>query len=94
MNHAKLENWSVVGFAEDPYKAPEQMLISLMGEIYGHPCHEDGTNVVTSIIMHTDGREVITRNTKYVLGKAHDGYKEWYNNLYGKELNENDPFPN
>jgi hypothetical protein len=93
MNHARLEDWSVIGLGVDPYKPPEQRTIHLMGKVYGHPRYDDGDDVLTSIIMHTDGREVITLNTKYTLGKAHESYKRWFLKHSGKKLNEDNPFP-
>jgi hypothetical protein len=92
MNNARLENWAVIGIGSNPYQSPEQKSIFLMGEVYGHCCYKDGEEVMTSLVMHADGREVITRNTKYLLGKANNNYKKWYNEILGKELDENDPF--
>ena len=92
MNHARIEEWSVVGY-NDPYKAPEQKrTLYLVGNVYGHANHTNGKKVITSPIMHADGRTVFTLNTKYVLGKVNIDYKEWYSKVLGRLLNENDPF--
>lgn len=91
MEEVILEEWSVV-YKGDIYKAPEQRSTCLSGKVYGHSHHKDGKNVVTSSIMHADGRDIFTRNTKYKLGKASQEYKDWYVKNYGKELDENNPF--
>jgi len=93
MNHANLEDWSVIGLSVNPYKPPEQKVIHLMGRVYNHPRYEDGEDVLTSMVMHAEGREVITLNTKYLLGKPHESYKDWYYRMSGQELNEDKPFP-
>ncbi len=92
MNNAKLEDWAIVGIIRDPHQPPEQRSGHLFGRVYGHPNHEDGKSVITSVIMHADGREVITLNTKYHLGKAHKAFKKWYYDKYRKTLDEESPF--
>lgn len=93
MNQAKLKDWSVMS-KFGPYKAPEQGSTFLYGKVYDHPNHKDGTFVSTSSVMHSDGKEVMTRNTKYILENASNSYKEWYLETHGKELDENNPFSN
>jgi hypothetical protein len=94
MNQARLEEWSVMSKNDGPYKAPEQGSTFLYGKVYDHPHHEDGKFVSTSSIIHADGKEVTTRNTKYTLGKASPLYKEWYSETYGKDVDEDNPFSN
>lgn len=92
MAQVVIEDWGVVAKTKDIYKAPEQFSSHLSGKVFGHPLHEDGKNVVTSSIMHVCGKEIFTRNTKYVLGKVSQEYKNWYFEFYGKEINEENPF--
>lgn len=92
MNKVKIENWSIVGKLGDNYQSPENKTVHLYGNVYGHPNHDDGNVVLTTAIMHADGREVITFNTKYFLGKIDEKYKKWYYENYNKDLNEDTPF--
>lgn len=66
--------------------------LCLAGKVYGHPDFEDGHSVITSRVMHADGREVITYNTKYHLGKVSKEYQDWYVQKHNKPLNEDSPF--
>lgn len=89
----RIENWTVRGKTLDPYKPPEQgMILFLEGEVFGHPHHQDGHKVVTSAIMHADGRKVMTIHSDYLLGTVSPKYKKWYEEHEGKPFNEDDPF--
>lgn len=89
----KIENWSVIQKYIDPYKSPEQLQgASICGNVYGHPKWEDGHHITTSSIIHVEGRNVFTRNSKYILGSASSDYREWYENNHNKPFNEDDHF--
>lgn len=87
-----IENWCLIGKKEHHYAAPETITVHLAGTVYGHPLYKDGTEVVTSTIMHTDGKEVNTLNRKYVLGSVRPDFKKWYEEKYQKKFNEEAPF--
>lgn len=89
----RLENWCVLGKTLDPYKSPEQGLILLLkGNAYGHPKYPDGYEIVTSAVMHADGRKVATLNHDYLLGAVKPDYKDWYEQHEGRPFNEDDHF--
>jgi hypothetical protein len=89
----RIENWAVVGLPIDPYKPPEQgVILVLKGQVYGHPKFPDGSELVTSPIMHADGRCVATVNHDYLLGTVELQYKDWYEKHEGKSFNEDDHF--
>lgn len=92
MKEVLLEDWSIIGFPVDAYKSPENKILYLLGIAFGHPDHYDGKMVRTSRIMHADGRDVLTFNTKYHLGKVCKDYKEWYKKTHLKDIDEDDPF--
>ena len=79
----RLENWSVVPGASDPYMAPELHGICLQGEVYDHPNqrHNDGKIVRTSRVMDVSGKVVKTYSGSiYELGEPSPDYVEWMNN--------------
>jgi hypothetical protein len=61
-----LINWSTTATGS-PYSAPEQVLISLSGEVHGHNRFEDGDVITTSAVKGSSGRIVLTENTTYRL---------------------------
>ena len=84
----KLENWSVVSNAS-PYTAPEAIVPSLQGTVYGHPNHEDGKHVITSHIVAVYGRKVQTwSGSIYELGTVDTKYQEAYP---GRDLDGPEP---
>ena len=66
--HVLLEDWKTHTNAT-PYTAPEAICEWMTGKVYGHPLHEDGTLVTTSLVLSVIGRKVSTRNTDYILGE-------------------------
>jgi hypothetical protein len=89
----KIENWCVVGKRTNPYHSPQQVTaLQICGQVFGHPKWEDGHSIITSTVMHVDGRKVFTRNNKYILGTVKPEYREWYENFEGKPFNEDDHF--
>ena len=73
---SRVENWAIIYDELDPYKAPEQRVARLTGNLYGdHRCAE-GEKVTTSRITSIDMREKIikTKNTTYKLGKIDDSF--------------------
>lgn len=53
----------------------------LMGQVYGHPGHEDGTEITTSTILSPpdsikEGGQIETRNTIYTLGTEYKSNQE------------------
>lgn len=88
----RLENWAIINPSNDPYTAPELRLVRLEGVVYGHPKHKDGSCVKTSYVVHADGREVYTKNSKYVLGKVSKSYQNWHIKQFSKPIDEESPF--
>ncbi len=84
----KLENWCVT--AVDPWAAPETGA-SLGGYVYNHPNHIDGTPIVTSRIVETEGRFVTTyTGSVYELGEPAPLYVEYLKTIH-KELDPINP---
>lgn len=72
---AKLENWSVNYDPFYAYMAPEIRPRVLVGTVTGHHRKADGTEVVTSPIVSSQGRVVTTRSgTEYELGEPDPEY--------------------
>ena len=88
----KLDQWAIVKDPTNPYLPPELSSMHLHGKCYGHSRHKDGESVITSYVMHADGKIVYTKNTKYVLGDAHPDYIKWYEECFKKPLNQDCPF--
>ncbi len=57
-----LKKWYVRYNSEDPYLAPERMMIMVGGEIYDHPDFEDGSNITTSTIKEVHQRYILTHS--------------------------------
>lgn len=74
-NVVDLQNWRVCA---DPYAAPEQGRVWLVGVVQGHPRLPDGETIETSPIASADGRLVTTRSgTVYRLGAIDPKYRRW-----------------
>ncbi len=60
----RLKNWSVT--VKNRFSAPEIVQYHLQGNVYGHQMFNDGTPVITSMIVKVndkcDYKEVITRS--------------------------------
>ena len=78
---AVLQDWNfrVVCRADDLFLAPELLLKSVVGNVYGHPNprHHDGKRVVIGTVRAVDGRFVKTRRTTYRLGRVSRRYRAW-----------------
>ena len=72
-----LKNWSVRGYNNTPYTAPECQRFCLHGEAYGHPRFVDGKAITTSPIQASINNLVETTNTVYELGEADTSYLLW-----------------
>jgi hypothetical protein len=74
-----ITDWS---FSEDnnPYIAPDQRVMRLYGDVYGHLRIENTHEVSTSAVLKIDYEkcEVETLNTIYVLGKPSEKYAKMY----------------
>ena len=74
----RIEDWSLVRASE--FHPPE--IAFLHGKVYGHPDHEDGKKVITSLVMEISmetGRAVTESGPHYELGTMHSDFAEWYN---------------
>lgn len=58
----QLSNWSVSIGSTNPYIPPEMVGIKLMGIVQGHPIKRDGHHVLTSRVVHVDGRFITTKS--------------------------------
>jgi len=77
MINVLLKNWSVRGYNNTPYTAPECQRFCLHGEAYGHPRFADGEAINTSPIRASVKNIVETNNTVYELGEADVSYLLW-----------------
>jgi hypothetical protein len=72
-----IKKWSLVD-SEDPYLPPERRYAQLQGFVYGHPKHDDGKYVRTSMIVDADGRVVKTvSGSTYLLDEPEPEYLIW-----------------
>lgn len=71
-----LKEWSVSERPASPYMAPELRTRGLAGAVYGHPSFPDGSRVITSSVVKTEGRHVWTKSgSEYVVeGPPDEGY--------------------
>lgn len=62
MKRPKLENWRLVGGDQ------------IVGQVFGHPKFEDGTEVWTSRVacLDLESGKAITKNSEYELGMPYD----------------------
>ena len=89
----RIENWSFVFKGDDAYMPPELSKQALHGEVYGHHRCEDGKSVLTSSVVHADGRKITTSSgTVYELGKPHEEYSRWCEER-GRPIDPDNPFP-
>ena len=67
---------------ESPYHAPEQGKPKFVGNVFGHPLHEDGKAITTSTIIGYDPEtdEFITRSRRYKLGQVAPAYEAAFSN--------------
>jgi hypothetical protein len=73
-----LDEWEVTYADEDPFMAPEQTGIVLVGKVTGHPKKPDGTRVSTSRVLRAKGRRVSTESgTVYLLREPSAEYRAW-----------------
>ena len=78
-NGLRIENWSLVASSWDPYRAPEQVGMSIQGEVYNHPRFRDGKSVITSTIVGKRGNKVITYSgSHYSLGEPAEMYEKTF----------------
>lgn len=91
MQQAIMKNWAVATIMEiNPYSPPELIKYKLMGNVYKHPNHTDGTFVTTSSIqdiVDCGGYKIVkTRNTEYKIypQDVDVNYENVYNNAFEK----------
>ena len=83
MKVAQLKNWSFSVKGNDGYKAPEQLIYCLQGNVYGHsnPKNHDGKFIATSRLMGKRNGHVVTQSgSEYELGAADPNYEKSYPN--------------
>lgn len=74
----RLDDWHVARTSDDPFKAPEQTGIVLVGVVRGHPTKPDGERIITSRAVRSEGRAVHTENgSAYYLGEPSEKYRAW-----------------
>jgi hypothetical protein len=83
MMKIQLKNWSFTIRGSDPYKAPEQCIPVLQGNVYGHsnPKHHDGKFITTSKLVGKRNGLVVTQSgSEYELGDVDPNYDKLYPN--------------
>lgn len=88
--HPVIENWSVVSDG-DLYLPPESQSKRIAGKVYGHPNFIDGTRVVTSSVINSEGRFVDTNSRRYFLGLVDESYQQWVNKNCGRSFDPVNP---
>jgi len=78
----RLENWEPRIVIDDPvneYRPPETKLYVIIGGVYDHPAHSDGTVITTTYVRQMNALEgwALTRNTRYILGKPTEVYQRF-----------------
>jgi hypothetical protein len=73
-----LEDWAIT-FVPDPYKAPEQGSVRLVGFVDNHPNFENGEEIVTSPVtfLDIDLKMAQSRNTTFNLGAPAESFLEF-----------------
>ena len=74
-----LENWSCQSIDDISNTKPEDIKMVFCGNVYNHKSIDDGTYVHTSTVKEINLKEgfIITRNSKYKLGKVDKEYLLW-----------------
>lgn len=76
----RMRDWTVIiPPCVNQYMAPEMSMSSLAGKVYGHAKLADGDKLITSGIIHADGRQVktLTSNTYELEGDPSPRYLEY-----------------
>lgn len=81
----EMDDWGVVS-TDDPYTAPELMIMRLHGIIKGHPRLADGEEATTSRITGKRNGLIATHNTLYRLGAVSADYAALYPNALERLL--------
>lgn len=87
----KLENWSFTAKGNDGFKAPEQLIPCLQGNVFGHsnPKNHDGKFIATSRLMgKRNGRVVTQTGSEYELGEVDPNYEKAFPNAKERLLSK------
>jgi hypothetical protein len=73
------KNWSVQRPECNVFLAPECIKPLLMGNIFNHPKYKDGTNIITSSIIESNGNKIKTISGSLYLieGEPSTEYKDY-----------------
>ena len=75
----KLENWSIRSRPLGQLQPPEGAGTCLHGFVIGHPQHQDGKQVFTSLVAARHADRVLTRSgSEYELGETDPDYERLY----------------
>lgn len=76
-----LQQWGVSSRVIDPYKAPEQGVLCLVGRVYGHEAIPDGVSITSTGIVGRHDDKVCTKSgSEYTLGDVDPEYEALYPN--------------
>lgn len=79
----RLERWSMLAVG-GPYRPREMQAYVIVGDVYGHRDHANGTEVITSrivtsrIVAVRDGKVHTQSGSIYELGDPHPDYESAY----------------
>jgi hypothetical protein len=93
-NHPILFNWSIeqINTGDIRYQAPELHKIGIQGKIYNHPKFKDNTEILTTYIIHVDGKIITTMSgTKYYIEGPPSKDYQYYCNKHKIVIDENNP---
>lgn len=98
MSHkiVKLENWSVVInrvgiFCNTIHILNIDNPSLLSGIVYGHPRFSDGDSVYPTKVFMTNGKNIITKNTQYILGTVDPEYDQWMQKNHPEKWDPENP---
>jgi hypothetical protein len=73
-----LQNWKIVpGRNISDYSAPETYYAEIVGEVFGHPKHEDGKLIQTSRIVKFEVQDAYPDFEEYGIAKTQNGSTYW-----------------
>ena len=93
-NYPVIMNWSIeqLNKGDIRYQAPELYKIGILGKIYNHSKFKDNTEILTSYIIHSEGKIITTVSGSkyYIEGPPSKDYK-YYCNQHKINIDENNP---
>ena len=93
-NHPTLFSWSIerINTGDIRYQAPELHKIGILGKICNHSKFKDNTQILTTYIIHVDGKIITTMSgSKYCIEGPPSKDYQYYCNKHKIVIDENNP---